>query len=128
MQLPARAVCSRYNRAATQQSKHGLDWTRQAPVRAQVVHGMPGPLRVPPDSDVFAQQLQRIGALEVQIRLQRNRPPVAEPIKRRLVRGRHSFALGVVIFQLGTGGCDGTCRAEKFPDCQLSLRCNRGSA
>ncbi len=79
------------------------------------MHGMPGPLHVPPDSDVFPEQLQRIGALRVQVRLQRYRPPVAEPIEGRLVRGRHSFALGVVIFQFGTGGCNGPCRADKVP-------------
>ena len=83
-----------------------------APVRAQVVHGMPCPLGVPPDGDVFPQQLQRIGALEVQIRLQRYRPPVAEPVKGRLVRGRHSFGMDVVIFQLGTGGCNCPCGAD----------------
>ena len=97
-----------------------LDLARQAPVRAQVVHGVPYPLRIPPNGDVFAQQLQCVGTLEVQICLQRKRPPVAEPVERRLVRGRHSFALSVVILQLGTGGSNGPCRAAKLQ----TVRCS----
>ena len=76
------------------------------PVGAQVVDSMPCPLGIPPDGDVPPQQLQRVGPVDVQVRLQRNRPPVAGPVEGRLVLGRRGVALSVVIFDRRSGGCN----------------------
>ena len=93
------------------------------PVRALIVDSLPSPLRVTPDGNVSAQQLQRIGPVDVQVCLQRNWPPVAAPVEGGLVRGRHGLGMSIIVIQGWTGGCNCPCHAadERLSSAMICL-------